>query len=162
MIPQVRCHDHGADCPRRVHAVPPLLSTKQHSVCWAEVRAAQRAGAERDEALAAFYKQYENDGLVLLKYLALRSASNVPANLNAVDGLQRDNPAFDIKNPNCCYSLYLGCVLVPFLSSLDPTRAYLRAGPETKQCLLFATPLQLLALAACMGADTGFSFDEIC
>ena len=86
---------------------------------------------ERDEALAAFYKQYEKNPLVVLKWLTLKSASNVPANLDTVDGLQ-SHPAFDVKNPNCCYSLYLGCVLVPtcYFHKLKPVLAYSLPRPS--------------------------------
>ncbi len=63
-------------------------------------------GKEREEALAAFYQQWQHDPLVTLKWIALMSGSNVPGNLKAVDSLQ-SHPAFDIKNPNSNYSLYL-------------------------------------------------------
>jgi aminopeptidase N len=90
----------------------------------------QLAGTERDEALASFFKQYQHNGLVLLKWLALKSASNVPANLDAVDALQ-SHPAFDVKNPNCCYSLYLGCALGLALSSSHvQSGARLKPGPR--------------------------------
>ena len=63
-------------------------------------------GKQREEALAAFFQEWQHDSLVILKWLALMSGSNAPGNLQAVDGLQ-SHPVFDIKNPNCNYSLYL-------------------------------------------------------
>jgi len=46
-------------------------------------------------------------GLVILKWLALQASSNVPGNVKQVTALL-DHPAFNINNPNNCYSLFLG------------------------------------------------------
>ena len=62
---------------------------------------------ERDTALQEFYKKWRNDGLVVLKWLALVAGSNVAGNVEAVKDLTK-HEAFNIKNPNNCYSLYLG------------------------------------------------------
>lgn len=65
------------------------------------------AGNERNTALQEFYKKWRNDGLVVLKWLALVAGSNVAGNVKAVRSLTK-HEAFNIKNPNNCYSLYLG------------------------------------------------------
>ena len=65
------------------------------------------AGVERSTALQEFYKEWRKDGLVVLKWLALVASSNVPGNLEAVKKLTT-HEAFNIKNPNNCYSLFLG------------------------------------------------------
>ena len=38
--------------------------------------------------------------------------SNVPGNVKAVEALLQ-HPAFNMGNPNCCYSLFLGFVMSP-------------------------------------------------
>ena len=58
-------------------------------------------------ALAEFYQQWQADDLVVLKWLGLSAASNVPGNKEAVDQLIL-HPSFDIAKPNCCYATYLG------------------------------------------------------
>lgn len=81
-------------------------------------------GEARDTALAEFYEQYKDEPLVVLKWLALVTSSNVPGapvntsaqrvvctsplpgNLSAVQKLM-EHPAFVITNPNCCYSTFL-------------------------------------------------------
>jgi len=63
-------------------------------------------GAARTEALAAFYSKWQKDPLVLLKWVALQAESNQPSNLATVQGLV-EHPAFNINNPNNCYSLFL-------------------------------------------------------
>ncbi|KXZ50521.1 hypothetical protein GPECTOR_16g696 [Gonium pectorale] len=65
------------------------------------------AGPERDSALAAFYDKFRNEPLVLLKWLGLQATSNAPGNLALVRSLV-DHPAFNVTNPNSCYSLFLG------------------------------------------------------
>ncbi|GFR41652.1 hypothetical protein Agub_g2389 [Astrephomene gubernaculifera] len=65
------------------------------------------AGPERDTALAAFYDKYRSEPLVLLKWLGLQATSNAPGNVSLVKGLV-EHPAFNITNPNNCYSLFLG------------------------------------------------------
>ncbi|EFJ47753.1 hypothetical protein VOLCADRAFT_81369 [Volvox carteri f. nagariensis] len=65
------------------------------------------AGPERDIALAAFYDKFRNEPLVLLKWLGLQATSNAPGNVGLVKTLV-EHPAFNITNPNNCYSLFLG------------------------------------------------------
>ncbi|GLC52687.1 hypothetical protein PLESTB_000657300 [Pleodorina starrii] len=65
------------------------------------------AGPERDTALAAFYDKFRNEPLVLLKWLGLQATSNAPGNVSLVKSLV-DHPAFNVTNPNNCYSLFLG------------------------------------------------------
>lgn len=54
-----------------------------------------------------FYQKWQTDGLVVLKWLALIAGSNVPGNVEAVKSLTQ-HEAFNIKNPNNCYSVFLG------------------------------------------------------
>ncbi|KAG2500410.1 hypothetical protein HYH03_001981 [Edaphochlamys debaryana] len=65
------------------------------------------AGPERDQALQAFYDKFKGEPLVLLKWLGLQATSNAPGNLALVKSLV-DHEAFNITNPNNCYSLFLG------------------------------------------------------
>ena len=69
-------------------------------------------GAARDEALSAFYEKWKNNPLVLLKWVALQAGSNAPGNVSAVRALV-DHPAFNITNPNNCYSLFLAFARSP-------------------------------------------------
>ena len=59
------------------------------------------------QALASFYAKYQSEPLVLLKWLTLAAGSNLPGNVAAVEALV-EHPAFNINNPNNCYSLFLG------------------------------------------------------
>jgi aminopeptidase N len=61
---------------------------------------------EREEMLSAFFKKWENEELVVLKWLTMQAMSNVPGNLANVKSLV-DHPKFKITNPNSCYSLLL-------------------------------------------------------
>jgi aminopeptidase N len=51
--------------------------------------------------------QWKNEPLVILKWLGLQAMSNAAGNLELVKQLV-DHPAFNITNPNNCYSLFLG------------------------------------------------------
>ena len=64
-------------------------------------------GPERQQALDAFYTRWQADPLVVLKWLGLQAMSNAPGNVQLVKSLV-DHPAFNINNPNNCYSLFLG------------------------------------------------------
>ena len=61
---------------------------------------------ERGVALEAFYAKWKDEPLVVLKWLSLKAGSNLKGNLEAVKALV-DHKAFNIKNPNNCYSLFL-------------------------------------------------------
>ena len=65
------------------------------------------AGEARDTAMAEFYEKWQNDSLVVLKWLTMKAASNVPNNVETAKQLL-DHKAFNIKNPNCCYSTFIG------------------------------------------------------
>ena len=69
-------------------------------------------GPARKEALDAFYEKWKGDPLVLLKWVALQAGSNAPGNVAAARALV-DHPAFNITNPNNCYSLFLGFARSP-------------------------------------------------
>lgn len=64
-------------------------------------------GAARKETLDAFYAKWKGEPLVLLKWLALSAGSNEPGNVATARSLQ-EHPAFNVTNPNNCYSLFLG------------------------------------------------------
>ena len=54
---------------------------------------------ERGEALAAFYRRWQNDPLVIDKWFALQARSSLPGTIDAVRALTR-HPAFTRANPN--------------------------------------------------------------
>ncbi|MBK7421609.1 MAG: aminopeptidase N [Propionivibrio sp.] len=60
--------------------------------------------AEGESALAAFYKRWQHEALVVDKWLAVQASSRLPGTLERVDSLTR-HPAFDPKNPNKIYAL---------------------------------------------------------
>ena len=70
---------------------------------------------QRDEALAAFYAQWQNEALVVDKWLAAQSGSRRPDTLATVKALTT-HPAFDAGNPNKIYALIrnFGANLVRF------------------------------------------------
>ena len=69
-------------------------------------------GPERQQALDAFYSRWQSEPLVVLKWLGLQAMSNTPGNVALVKSLV-DHPAFNINNPNNCYSLFLGFARSP-------------------------------------------------
>ncbi|EFN58926.1 hypothetical protein CHLNCDRAFT_19903 [Chlorella variabilis] len=69
-------------------------------------------GSALPAALTGFYQKWEQEPLVLLKWLALQAGSNVAGNVAAVRRLMA-HPAFHITNPNSCYSLFLGFARSP-------------------------------------------------
>ncbi|KAJ9514038.1 hypothetical protein QJQ45_021130 [Haematococcus lacustris] len=69
-------------------------------------------GPERELALAEFYAKWQQEPLVILKWLGLQAMSNAPGNVSLAKQLV-DHPAFNIGNPNNCYSLFLGFARSP-------------------------------------------------
>ena len=59
---------------------------------------------ERDTALAAFYARWQNEALVVDKWLQVQATSRLPGTAARVRELMR-HPAFDLKNPNKVYAL---------------------------------------------------------
>ncbi len=59
---------------------------------------------ERDTALAAFYARWQDEALVVDKWLQVQATSRLPGTAARVRELLR-HPAFDIRNPNKVYSL---------------------------------------------------------
>ncbi|HEX4368973.1 MAG TPA: DUF3458 domain-containing protein, partial [Rhodopila sp.] len=55
--------------------------------------------AERTEALAAFYRAWRDDPLVLDKWFAIQALSPLPQTAQAVEWL-KSHPDFDLRNPN--------------------------------------------------------------
>lgn len=58
----------------------------------------------REKALTEFYSVWQQDALVVDKWLAIQASSKLPNTLQQVKKLMR-HPAFDIKNPNKVYAL---------------------------------------------------------
>jgi len=65
---------------------------------------AQSEGPERKQALAAFHQQWQQEALVMDKWLTVQSTSRRPDTLAEVAALV-NHPAFDIRNPNKVYAL---------------------------------------------------------
>ena len=65
---------------------------------------ANASGEEGNAALAAFYERWQNEALVVDKWLAVQSSSRLPGTLARVERLTA-HPAFDLKNPNKVYAL---------------------------------------------------------
>jgi aminopeptidase N len=61
----------------------------------------------RSIAMQEFFDKWKSNPLVLLKWLSLSAASNLPGNLDNVRRIASSD-AFKITNPNCCYSLFGG------------------------------------------------------
>ncbi|KAF1872733.1 hypothetical protein Lal_00016570 [Lupinus albus] len=68
---------------------------------------AQNPGKARGDVLADFYGKWQDDFLVVNKWLALQAVSDIPGNLENVRQLL-NHPAFDLRNPNKVYSLIGG------------------------------------------------------
>lgn len=73
---------------------------------------AQKPGQPREAALADFYAKWQDDFLVVNKWFALQSASDIPGNVENVRKLL-EHPAFDLRNPNKVYSLIGGFCASP-------------------------------------------------
>jgi aminopeptidase N len=65
---------------------------------------AQSEGEERQQALDAFYRQWQGEALVVDKWLQVQATSRRPGVLDEVRRLA-GHPAFDLRNPNKVYSL---------------------------------------------------------
>ncbi|WP_313951863.1 aminopeptidase N [Accumulibacter sp.] len=65
---------------------------------------AQQDCDERSQALTSFYERWQDEALVVDKWLAVQAASRLPDTLAVVRGLL-DHPAFDLRNPNKVYAL---------------------------------------------------------
>ncbi len=65
---------------------------------------AQDDCAERGRALTAFYERWQNEALVVDKWLAVQAASRLPETLAVVQRLL-EHPAFERHNPNKVYAL---------------------------------------------------------
>jgi len=60
---------------------------------------------QRDQVLAQFYQQWQQDGLVIDKWFAVQASASLPDTLQRVNALQQ-HEAFDIRVPNRVRSLY--------------------------------------------------------
>ncbi len=65
---------------------------------------ANAQGEEGEAALKRFYERWQNEALVVDKWLAVQSGSRLPGTLARVESLTQ-HPAFDLKNPNKIYAL---------------------------------------------------------
>jgi hypothetical protein len=54
-----------------------------------------------------FYAANKDKPLIMLKWLVTQASCCMPGNVSNVRKLM-EHPAFQITNPNCCYSLFLG------------------------------------------------------
>jgi len=62
---------------------------------------------ERETALADFYARWQNEALVVDKWLSVQATSRLPGTAARVRVLMQ-HPAFDLKNPNRVYALIRG------------------------------------------------------
>ena len=62
---------------------------------------------EREPALADFYARWQNEALVVDKWLSVQATSRLPDGAARVRALMQ-HPAFDLKNPNRVYALVRG------------------------------------------------------
>ncbi|MGZ3710474.1 MAG: aminopeptidase N, partial [Bdellovibrionota bacterium] len=62
--------------------------------------------AEREEGLHHFYQKWQNETLVMNKWLALQAVSTLPGGLERVKRIMKD-PVFNINNPNKVSSLLM-------------------------------------------------------
>lgn len=62
---------------------------------------------EREAALADFYARWQNEALVIDKWLSVQATSRLPGTAARVRALMQ-HPAFDLKNPNRVYALIRG------------------------------------------------------
>ena len=65
---------------------------------------AQQDCSERTEVLAAFYERWQDEALVVDKWLSVQASSRLPGTLAAMQSLL-SHPAFDLHNPNKVYAL---------------------------------------------------------
>jgi aminopeptidase N len=65
---------------------------------------AQCEGAERQQAMDAFYQRWQGEPLVVDKWLQVQASSRSPDTLLVVERLVK-HPAFDMRNPNKVYAL---------------------------------------------------------
>ena len=92
----------ASDCLARVKAASNMTDQVAALACLAN-----HDCAEREAGLAHFYEEWKEDELVMLKWLGLQAGSNLEGNVANVRAL-KDHPAFQITNPNCCYTLFGG------------------------------------------------------
>jgi aminopeptidase N len=65
---------------------------------------ANGSGGQGEQALAAFYERWQNEALVVDKWLAVQAGSRLPGTLARVESLTQ-HAAFDRRNPNKVYAL---------------------------------------------------------
>jgi len=61
---------------------------------------------ERTRLMQDFYDMYKNDKLVVQKWFRAQSQSRIPSVIDTITQISGMTEVFDIKNPNCCYSLF--------------------------------------------------------
>ncbi len=97
------------DATLRAAVLPRLLSQFKDGGNMTDVIAALGTLAnldlpERETALAAFYAHWQDEALVVDKWLQVQATSRLPGTAARVRELMR-HPAFDLKNPNKVYAL---------------------------------------------------------
>lgn len=88
--------------PCRFRAATNMTDRITALTCLAE----SSSSAAKDAALQEFYESNKDQPLNLLKWLRVQAASSAPGNVARVKALV-GHPAFNISNPNNCYSLFL-------------------------------------------------------
>jgi aminopeptidase N len=96
----------------RASLLPRLLDQFEHAGNMTDVIAALTTLAnldlpERETALEAFYARWQDEALVVDKWLSVQATSRLPGTVSRVRELMR-HPAFDLKNPNKVYALVRG------------------------------------------------------
>ena len=98
-----------SDATLRASVLPRLLAQFEQGGNMTDVIAALSTLAnldlpERDTALAAFYARWQDEALVVDKWLQVQATSRLPGTAARVRELMQ-HPAFDLKNPNKVYAL---------------------------------------------------------
>jgi len=96
----------------RASVLPRLLAQFEQGGNMTDVIAALASLAnldlpERETTLAAFYRRWHDEALVVDKWLSVQATSILPGTTARVRELLR-HPAFDLKNPNKVYALVRG------------------------------------------------------
>src|SRR6266571_2342432 len=105
---------------------------------------------ERQAALDSFYEKWENEALVVDKWLAVQAASRLPGTLARVRELLA-HPAFDIKVPNKVY---------PLVRSFAANHVRFHAADGGGYAFLADQVIELNALNPQVAARTARGFDR--
>lgn len=107
---------------------------------------------ERETALAAFYARWQDEALVVDKWLSVQATSRLPDTVERVRQLMR-HAAFDLKNPNKVYALVRG-----FFSGNNPRHFHAADGSGYQ--LVADVILELQAINPQVASRLARSFDR--